>query len=604
MKKITRWIETNLLFVRRSLFLISLIILNSACKKAPPEANKKLDPIDQFMEIAKSSEEVERYSLLELTFKANVTAKAAFDPDQIEVDAILVAPSGKIITMPGFYYQDYTREVNGLSEKLTPKDGPVWKVRFAPAEEGSYTYTVTVKDKSGTKTSPKGGFICSPSSNHGNLRVSKSDPHYFEFEDKTPYFAIGQNVCWYQNGNGTPEYDKWFGRMAENNENYARLWMSQSSFGLETLKIGSYNMDQAWQLDYVLHLAEHKGIYIKLCLSAWRKFESGTENPYWAVYGGPCETELDFITKDEPRRLFRNRLRYIVARWGYSPNIMGWELWNEFNTIKGYAKNTTEFLKWTAEMARYIKSIDPYNHMTTTSLGSCNIDEDLWRLPEMDWAQMHGYYFFSDAMERDAKDMGYFIPLWLNKIRTFNKPAMFAEFGISKENAPEMFVKDTSGVSLHTGIWSAIMAGGGGTAMLWWWNNQVDPLNWYHHYKSVAEFTRDVPWTTSGFIPDTLVCSKGLKCYMLEGTNLRLLWMYNTDYTWWNVANGTVINPVVGGQVAVDRMGQNSVYTVEWWDTYKGNIIKTENIQSTDGQIILNVPPLTNDIATKITRKL
>ena len=63
--------------------------------------------------------------------------------------------------------------------------------------------------------------------------------------------------------------------MAENDENYARLWMPDWAFGLETEKIGTYNMDRAWQLDYVLSLAEHKGIYIKLCLSAWRRFEEG-----------------------------------------------------------------------------------------------------------------------------------------------------------------------------------------------------------------------------------------------------------------------------------------------------------------------------------------
>ena len=109
-------------------------------------------------------------------------------------------------------------------------------------------------------------------------------------------------------------------------------------------------------------------------------------------------------------------LRYIVARWGYSPNIMGWELWNEFNTVKAYKTELERsLLEWTAEMARYIKSIDPNNHMTTTSLGSCDFDDALWHLPEMDWAQMHGYYFFGEAMKRDAKDMGYFVPLWLNK---------------------------------------------------------------------------------------------------------------------------------------------------------------------------------------------
>ena len=36
-------------------------------------------------------------------------------------------------------------------------------------------------------------FSARASDGHGYVRVSSKDPHYFEFDDGTPYFAIGEN---------------------------------------------------------------------------------------------------------------------------------------------------------------------------------------------------------------------------------------------------------------------------------------------------------------------------------------------------------------------------------------------------------------------------
>jgi len=205
-------------------------------------------------------------------------------------------------------------------------------------------------------------------------------------------------------------------------------------------------------------------------------------------------------------------------------------------------------------------------------------------------------------MKRDAKDMAYFVPLWLNKIRAFGKPALFAEFGISREaaDAKELALKDREGSVLHDGIWSAVMAGGAGTAMLWWWDSEVDPLDLYWQFKPLAQFAADVPWTTQGFMPDMPATSDGLRCYAMEGTDLRLLWVQNTKHTWWNVVHDETIEPVTGGQLTLDRMGQdNTDWTIEWWDTYKGGVIKTEEVRPTKGQVVLTVPDLEKDIAAK-----
>jgi len=57
-----------------------------------------------------------------------------------------------------FYYQAYTRSMEGGSEKLTPDGQPQWCVRYAPRVEGSYQVSVTVTNSSGTFTVKTASF--------------------------------------------------------------------------------------------------------------------------------------------------------------------------------------------------------------------------------------------------------------------------------------------------------------------------------------------------------------------------------------------------------------------------------------------------------------
>jgi len=49
---------------------------------------------------------------------------------------------------------------------------------------------------------------------------------------------------------------------------------------------------------------------------------------------------------------------------------------------------------------------------------------------------------------------------------------------------------------------------------------------------------------------------------------------------------------------------QNGTYNVEWWNTYTGEVVKTESIQAVGGKIPLHVENLDRYIAIKITAKI
>jgi PKD repeat protein len=186
---------------------------------------------------------IERYDKFEATFSLqNSVAANPYFPYEINssipnfpqgtgisVSATFTSPSGRTYTQPGFYYQPYTRSTN--PRQLIAQGNPVWKIRFAPPETGTYTYTLTVTDASGTTTisdSTRLRFSVTTQSNphnRGFIKVSHSDPRYFEFSDGTPFIGIGPGA-YLQDSFAT---DTNIARIGLYGANLTRTWMSASN---------------------------------------------------------------------------------------------------------------------------------------------------------------------------------------------------------------------------------------------------------------------------------------------------------------------------------------------------------------------------------------
>ena len=53
------------------------------------------------------------------------------------------------------------------------------------------------------------------------------------------------------------------------------------------------------------------------------------QNPFNTANGGFLSDPKQFFTDTTAKALTKRKYRYIVARWGYSPAVMAWELFNE-----------------------------------------------------------------------------------------------------------------------------------------------------------------------------------------------------------------------------------------------------------------------------------
>jgi hypothetical protein len=450
--------------------------------------------------VAVSSPRVPRYGRVEWTVRLSATYDNPFDPEDVSLEARVTGPSGKSMTVPGFLYRSYRRSLTAGTESLTAAGEPEWKLRCAGGEVGAYRAVVRLKDRTGRVEVEAPGFTVSGLASPGYVRVSSRDRRYFAFDSGRAYFPIGANVCW-GNARGSFSYDDWLPKYAFADANYTRLWLSPhwTTFALERagradegLGMGQYDLGNAWRLDHVLELAEARGIYLMLCIDSYNilrvrdAFPEWERTPHNAANGGPLARPDEFWTSAEMDRLYRNKLRYLVARYGCSPHVFSWEFWNEVDGISDYRSEPVR--AWHDRMSAALRAIDPYRHLITTSFARTEGDAAIDRLPGLDFTQSHHYGSPDLAAPVVAENAA--------KAR-YGKPHFFGEIG-ADASGPR-FREDLDGLQVHDPMWASLATGGAGTAMCWWWDSLIAPRILYPLYTPVARIARDVDWPSEAF---------------------------------------------------------------------------------------------------------
>ncbi|MBT7301511.1 MAG: DUF5060 domain-containing protein [Victivallales bacterium] len=483
-------IEMNLHRGRFEVGKEAVVNLHLGFADMPETFPGRIDPSRKALRLAEvaAPKRAELYGLVELMVDLQGTWDNPFDPDDVALDAVVTLPSGKTYTQPGFYMVEQARRIDGRAEVMVPTPSQGWRVRLAATEIGALRCELRARDRSGKVNSVLAPIQVLAGKRKGFVRQSKQDPRYLAFDDGSGYFPIGHNLPIYPT-NGQL-VDEALGKMAKAGENWNRWWMSAAGLGLEwEPKLGRYRQNAAARLDYAIGLAEQHGFYYMMCMDTHQDFRaSGWQaNPFNVANGGPCKTPREWFTDATARTLYRKRLRYTVARWGYSPHVLCWEFGNEF---EGWA-NTDNAVKlpWHREMSDYLADLDPYRHLITTSWWSKTGPEAFWRLPNIDIVQTHCYT--NNDVNVAEQLLGYCRHQW----QTFEKPHIFAEFGIRSHSSTAD--KDPKGWGLHNGSWACVAGGANGPAMPWWHRNYIDPLDLYFHFTAIRNFTQDLPFGTA-----------------------------------------------------------------------------------------------------------
>jgi hypothetical protein len=481
-------------------------------------------------------------------------------------------------------------------------------VRFTPGDAGLWRWWWKARTPAGTTRSRSQHLVVRPSRASGFLRRSPHDARYLVHDDGSPYFAVGENLGWYD-ARGTFAYDSWLDRLAAQGATFARLWMPSWAFGIEwsDTGLGDYTrrLDRAWQLDTVMDTAARHGIAIELSLLNHGAFSTAFNsewdaNPYNRANGGPLATPSEFFTSPVARKLFEQRLRYIVARWGYATNLLAWELWNEADLTDGY--RSPEVAAWHRDMANLLRALDPADHLVSTSFAVFVNDDQVWRESGLDFTQLH---FYSRIPVQILPNLSANIATWVpGRIADYGRPALFAELGVDAAGPAETRAVDPEGIGVHDGLWAAPMAGSFGTAMTWWWDNVIDvePERYYPMFGSVARFLAGVHWDRERFVPASAAAVSAATARPLVargqvGRRHALLWLKDDAYQWYAPERVQVNDAVV----TLSGLGPGR-WCGSWWDTWAGTVTGPRVRAVGGAPVPLPAPPFTGDVALRLSR--
>src|SRR5258708_23498489 len=241
-----------------------------------------------------------------------------------------------------------------------------------------------------TKVTSNGTFVVTPSKRPGFIRMGKNK-RYFGYDNGAPYFPVGSDFGWsWYGAKGKVGYQNWLKKLHDVGANYARLYIDVPWFiGLDwRAPAGNYlyAQEDAWRLDTILQTAEEQGIALEIVLVWSQGYTSygglpvippttpgrpdisadWSKNPYNAAQGGPFAGPAHFFRTDPGLELFKRRLRYVIARWGYSTNVFAWDMIDQLDRVS--VTNPDQAANWLPDSVNYLRTNDPYKHLITEAL--------------------------------------------------------------------------------------------------------------------------------------------------------------------------------------------------------------------------------------------
>lgn len=439
-----------------------------------------------------------KFGLVEIAFNiSGLSYSNPFDTSDIDVWVHIETPSGSRVAVPAFYFQNYTVKRLGPGEEIIVRVGrPYWLARFAPVEEGVHKFYVKAVDGRGSAVvSEIREFMVKGVAGRGFVRVD-SGKRLFVFDSGESMFMLGIDVAWPPDRRSSISfYEQWFDKLNKSGIKVVRIGLVPWALTLEWSKLHYYSLDDAARIDEIVKLAEKYDIYI-VFVFMWHGelADNWGDNPYNAARGGPLQSPEEFWSNAVAISIFKDKVRYIIARWGYSTHILAWELINEADLTTNFFSARSAFVSWVKEISSYIKSVDPYNRIVTVNLADYNSEPRVWSVESIDIINVHRYG------PEGFKDIALAIPsivegLW----NTYRKPIIITEFGVDYRwigypgfKGTPYWAYDKSGVGLHEGLWSSIFSLSPVSAMSWWWDTQIDSYNLWYHYKALYEFLKSV----------------------------------------------------------------------------------------------------------------
>jgi hypothetical protein len=272
----------------------------------------------------------------------------------VVVDGLFTSPSGKTMTIPGFYDGEGT-----------------WRIRFCPAEEGTWAFRTLSRPHS-PDLEQRGSVHVTPSDRLGTLRVTPGQGWGFQDERGAPVFILGDTVYnLFGMAHCGGDVEGFMERRARQGFNLLRVRVPVSPFhppegysdwqtrrtwawgGSEQApRFDRFNLDYFATVDRVVQKAEELGLGLEMIMEAW-----GFEFPFNSRQ----------IFTPEWEELW---LRTLIARYDAYNCVSIWTLMNEYEYYPNgdwHYKPVAD--RWAMRVGRWVKGLAQHGHIVAVHNG-------------------------------------------------------------------------------------------------------------------------------------------------------------------------------------------------------------------------------------------
>ncbi|TNE53795.1 MAG: hypothetical protein EP338_09710 [Bacteroidetes bacterium] len=567
-----------------------------------------------------------------------------FDPEQIDIygEFRLIREDDTLEKrVNAFFYQGFQRRTESPNlEKWGWKSEPGsrgFRLRFTPADTGQYEFQVyfRVKNREVAKLGPF-RFRSVPGKRSGYMKIDGSG-RYFEL-DEEPFVPVGQNLpkpsCYVQRdsvGNIVEDpygclncpcagIEDWCNhlkhlpmlpkpymtyleeveRFKEAGGNYFRMINFPFTYEIEYEKLGNYfdRLHCAWELDQLvnkldeLDLKMHFNLFLgypvvkaQYGVINWDWYSDGLDDPGYCYRNELKLNEPhEFLTDPRAKRYYKNRLRYIISRWGYSTNIALFEMMSEINNK--FPNHPKEVYAWQREMTDYIKKeLGHTEHLLAVNyIGNppSSKGDHSFALSSVDVIthNMHRATIRRNDLQKAWK-----------KQRSYGKPLLFSEvgtgdLGFERCDQYSEWTKD---------LWAVLFSGSASAGLNW---HEAHNVELWKSYEVVSDFLKperlshyDKPYTMLGRHKDKELLA------LIDPDHKRAMGMvHNLTWNYHSFSNGTgsclekdvpeqrykTFHPVEGekDRLKLKGMGSGNTYIIRWYDPRDGQEIERQEVKS------------------------
>ena len=370
--------------------------------------------------------------------------------------------------------------------------------------------------------------------------------------------------------------------------------------------------------DDLFRLLESVGLYVLLTpydtFFQWIRWD---RHPYNARNGGPCNDRSRLITCPATRAAIKGRLAFASDRWGSSPALFAWDLWNEMHPAHGGGDPAlahpfiTDVSGWLRafEIERHGRA-----HLQTVSvfgpelLNHPALVDPIFRHPGLDFATTHLYEEGTIDAPRDtvapAIAVGRLIRAGVQEASDL-RPMLDTEHGPihsfkdRKRTLPDAFDDE---YFRHI-QWAHLASGGAGGGMRW---PNRHPHVLTHGMRAaqhaLSRFLPLIDW--SGFarrnLNEEIGCAdERVATFGCGDARQALVWLLRTDTV---TTAGTLSPQAAPLPVRLSVPGlDDGMYDIAAVDTRTGDVIARIAVASADGILATEVLSLVTDLAVAIT---